>query len=84
MNDRPPCDRESRPHQILVGLLSVSPSLFLFFTLILTISGCSPSTATSEDGVTTSKVPEIAKRQKHMADMLKKAESKATTPTKPH
>jgi hypothetical protein len=46
-------------------------------------SGCSPGPASSpgERG-TTSTVPEIAKRQKHMDEMLKKTESKAKTPAK--
>jgi hypothetical protein len=48
-------------------------------------SGCTPGSAPSPaEGGTTSKVPEIANRQKHIQDMLKKAESKANPPAKPH
>ena len=77
MSDHPPRVRAPRPHRILAGPLALS--------LSLTASGCSPGPAPSqaEDG-TTSKVPEIAKRQKHMEEMLKKGESKEKTPTKPH
>jgi hypothetical protein len=78
MSDRPPCVRAPRPPRILAVPLALS------LTLALTTSGCSPSPAPSQDGGgTTSKVPEIAKRQKHMADMLKKGESKATSPAEP-
>jgi hypothetical protein len=67
MSDRPSCVRAPSPHRILAGLLA----------LALTASGCSPGGSPSQDGGgTTSKVPEIAKRQKHMEEMLKKAESK--------
>ena len=79
MSDRPPCVRAPRPHRILAGPLALS------LALALTASGCSPGPAPSQaaDG-TTSKVPEIAKRQKHMQEMLKKGESKAKSPAKPH
>jgi hypothetical protein len=78
MIDRPPCARAPSPHRILTGPLALS------LALALTASGCSPGPATSQvGGGTTSKVPEIAKRQKHMEDLLKKGESKGTSPDKP-
>jgi len=76
MNDRSPCARAPRPQQILVGPLALA--------LALTALGCSPGPAPSQfEGGTTSKVPEIAKRQKHMADMLKKGESGAKSAATP-
>ena len=69
MSALPPRVRAPGPHRILAGALALS----------LTASGCAPGPAPNPDG-TTSKVPEIAKRQKHMADMLKKGESKAKSP----
>ena len=45
-------------------------------SLALTSWGCSPDSAPSPGGGVTSKVPEIAKRQGHMEEMLKKSESK--------
>jgi hypothetical protein len=78
MSDLPPCVRAPRPHRILAGPLALSLSLSL------TACGCSPGPAPSQAGDgTTSKVPEIARRQKHMADMLKKGESKAKSPATP-
>jgi hypothetical protein len=79
MSDRPPSVRTPGPRRILAVALALS------LTLALTISGCSPGPAPSQSGDgTTSKVPEIAKRQKHMADMLKKGGSKTESPAKPH
>ena len=79
MSDRPPCVRTPGPRRILAGPLA------LFLALTLTASGCSPGSDPSQAGAgTTSKVPEIANRQKHMEEMLKKGESKAKSPTKPH
>ncbi len=79
MSDRPPCDRAPRRHRILVG----PPALSL--ALALTALGCSPGADSGQVGDgTTSKVPEIAKRQKHMNDMIKKGESKEKAPAKPH
>jgi hypothetical protein len=79
MSDRPPCVRAPRPHRILAG------PLVLALALTLSAPGCSPDSASSpaEDG-TTSKVPEIAGRQKRMQEMLKKAESKEKPPARPH
>jgi hypothetical protein len=78
MSDSPPCVRAPRPHRILAGSLALS------LAMALTASGCSPGSATGEVGDgTTSKVPEIAKRQKHMNDMIQKSESKEKTPAKP-
>ena len=72
MSDRSPCVRAPRLHRILATLMALS------VVLSLTALGCSPGPAASEvkDGVT-SKVPEIAKRQKHMEEMLKKGASTA-------
>ncbi len=79
MSDRPPCVCAPRPHRILAGSLALS------LAMALTAWGCSPGPGTGDVGDgTTSKVPEIAKRQKHMNDMIKKAESKEKTPAKPH
>jgi hypothetical protein len=79
MSDRSPCVRTSSPHRVLAGPLA------LLLALALTASGCSPGPDPSPvGGGPTSKVPEIAKRQKHMADMLKKSESKAKSPAEPH
>ena len=78
MSDRPPCVFAPGPHRILAGPLVLS------LALSLSVAGCSPGPTPSQvEGGTTSKVPEIAKRQKHMADMLKKGESKAVSPGKP-
>jgi hypothetical protein len=78
MSDPPPCVRAASPHRILAGPLALS------LALALTASGCSPGPAPSPiAGGTTSKVPEIAKRQQHMAEMLKKAESKTKSPAQP-
>ena len=75
MSDRPPCPRTLTPRRISVGLLAQS------LALALTGPGCSPEPASSQGGGgTTSKVPEIAKRQKYMQDMLKKGESNAKSP----
>jgi hypothetical protein len=76
MSDLPRCVRVPGLHRVLAGPLA------LCMTLALTASGCSPDSAPSPDG-TTSKVPEIAKRQKHMAEILKKGESKAKSPAAP-
>ena len=78
MSDRPPCVRAPIRTESW-------PARWPCLALALTTSGCSPDPAPSpaEDG-TTSKVPEIARRQKHMQEMLKKAESKAKSPAKPH
>jgi hypothetical protein len=71
--------RAPRPHRILAGPLALS------LALALTASGCSPGPAPNQVGDgTTSKVPEIAKRQKYMQEMLKKGESNAESPAKPH
>jgi hypothetical protein len=79
MSDPPPCVRAPSPHRILASPLAQ------FLALAVTVSGCSPGPDSSRVGDgTTSKVPEIAKRQKHMNDMIKKAESKEKTPAKPH
>jgi hypothetical protein len=73
MTDSPRGDRAPRPTRILAGPLA----------LALLASGCSPDPAQSQGGGgTRSKVPEIAKRQKHMEDMLKKGESKEKSPAK--
>ena len=58
--------RAPRPSRSLPGLLA----------LVLATAGCSPGPGSS-GGPATSKVPEIAKRQKHMEDMLKKGASTA-------
>ena len=77
MSDRIPCVRTRIAHRVLSG-----PSA-LFFALALTASGCSPgSDASQSEGGPTSKVPEIAKRQKRMEEMLKKGESKAKSAAK--
>ena len=79
MSDRSPRIRTSSPHRVLTGPLT------LLLALALTASGCSPGPDPSQvGGGPTSKVPEIAKRQKHMEEMLKKGESKAKSPDKPH
>jgi hypothetical protein len=79
MSDRPPCVCAPRPHRFLSGPLALSLSL------AMTAAGCSPGSDSGQGGDgTTSKVPEIAKRQKHMNDMINKAESKEKTPAKPH
>jgi len=77
MSDPPPCVRAPHSQRILSVPLSLS------LALAMAASGCSPGPATSQvEGGTTSNVPEIAKRQKHMDDMLKKTESKAKAPAK--
>jgi hypothetical protein len=79
MSDRSPCVRTSSPHRVLAGPLA------WLLALALTAAGCSPGPDPSPvGGGPTSKVPEIAKRQKHMEEMLKKGESKAKSPDKPH
>jgi hypothetical protein len=78
MSDRPPCVRAPRPQRILAAPLALS------LALSLPAWGCSPGSDPSQvGGGTTSKVPEIAKRQKHMEELLKKGESKAESPAKP-
>ncbi len=66
MSEWPPCVLASSPQRILAG------PLVLCLALAVTASGCSPSPASSQAGDATSKVPEIAKRQKRMEEMLKK------------
>jgi hypothetical protein len=79
MSDRSPCVREPRLHRILASPMA------LFFILSLTASGCSPSQAPSKDeGGVTSKVPEIAKRQRRMDEMLKKGAPTQKTSAQPH
>ena len=78
MSDPPPFVRAPRPHRILAGPLALS------LALALTASGCSPDSDSSQAGGATSKVPEIAKRQKHMEELVKKGESKAESPAKSH
>jgi hypothetical protein len=79
MSDPPPCVRAPSPHRILASPLALS------LALALMASGCSTGPAPSQvGGGTTSKVPEIAKRQKHMEEMLKKEESKAKSLAKSH
>jgi hypothetical protein len=79
MSDRSPCVRTSSPHRVLSGPLA------LLLALALTASGCSPGPDPSPvGGGPTSKVPEIAKRQKHMEEMLKKGASTAKSSAGPH
>jgi hypothetical protein len=79
MSAPPHCVRAPSPHRTLAGPLALS------LALALTASGCSPGPDSTQVGDgTTSKVPEIAKRQKHMEEMLKKGESKAKPPAKSH
>ncbi len=79
MSDRLPCVRTSSPHRFLAGPLA------LLLVLTLMASGCSPGAESNPaGGGPTSKVPEIAKRQSHMEEMLKKSESKAKSPAKSH
>jgi hypothetical protein len=79
MIDRPPCVRTPSPNRVLAGPLAV------LLALALTASGCSPGSDPSQaEGGPRSKVPEIAKRQQHMEEMLKKSEAKAKAPAKTH
>jgi hypothetical protein len=79
MTDRSACIRAPRLHRILAGPMALS------LVLSLAASGCSPGPGPSEvEGGVTSKVPEIAKRQKHMEEMLKKGASTAKSSTEPH
>jgi hypothetical protein len=78
VGDPPPCVRAFGPLRILAGPLALS------LAVALTASGCSSdSTSSQATGGITTKVPEIAKRRKHMEDMLKKAESKAKAAAEP-
>ena len=78
MSDRSPCVRAPRLHRILAMPMALS------LVLSLTSSGCSPVPAQSEvKGGVTSKVPEIAKRQKHLEEMLKKGASTAKSSAEP-
>jgi hypothetical protein len=79
MSDRSPCVHAPRLHRFLASPMALS--LFLS----LTSSGCSSGVAPSEvESGVTSKVPEIAKRQKHMEEMLKKGASTAKSSAGPH
>jgi hypothetical protein len=69
MTNRSPSARAPRLSRFLSALLA----------LALAATGCSPGPG-STGNAATSKVPEVAKHQKHMEDMLKKTEAKAKPP----
>lgn len=78
MSDRPHSVDSPGPLQMRTGPLAV------LLSLAVSASGCmaEPPSDQAASG-TTSKVPEIARRQKHMQDMMKKAQSKEKSPAGP-